>query len=70
MRKKTITLHIQELPEGVYLATSEDIPGLVVQEKTIDQTLTSSCEVAQQILEVQAEQDQNNHAAQQTLIVS
>ncbi|HEY9895393.1 MAG TPA: DUF1902 domain-containing protein, partial [Candidatus Sericytochromatia bacterium] len=25
------TLHIEKLPEGLYLATSDDIPGLVAQ---------------------------------------
>ena len=28
------TLHIEKLPEGVYLATSEDIPGLVAQGRS------------------------------------
>lgn len=32
-------LHIEKLPEGVYLATSEDIPGLVTQGRTITETL-------------------------------
>ena len=25
-------LHIEKLPEGLYLATSEDIPGLIAQK--------------------------------------
>jgi predicted RNase H-like HicB family nuclease len=28
-----VNLHIEKLPEGVYLATSEDIPGLVAQQQ-------------------------------------
>lgn len=26
-----VNIHIEKLPEGVYLATSDDIPGLVVR---------------------------------------
>ncbi len=52
--KKAITLNIEKLPEGVFLATSTDIPGLVVQEKTITETLDSAREVAQAMIELQA----------------
>jgi hypothetical protein len=33
--EKIANLHIERLPKGVYLATSEDIPCLVVQGCTI-----------------------------------
>ena len=36
--KKIINLHIEKLPGGYYLATTEDIQGLVVQGKTITKT--------------------------------
>ena len=29
-----IGIHVEELPEGLYLATSEDLPGLVAQGRT------------------------------------
>ena len=29
--ERIVNLHIERLPEGVYLATSDDIPGLVAQ---------------------------------------
>lgn len=32
------SLHIEKLPEGVYPATSDDIPGLVAQGRTIAET--------------------------------
>ncbi len=35
----TIQIHIEKLPEGVYLATSDDIQGLVAQGRTITETL-------------------------------
>ena len=29
--ERIVNLHIEKLPEGVYLASSDDIPGLVAQ---------------------------------------
>ncbi len=48
-------LHIEKLPEGVYLATSEDIPGLVAQGRTITETLEIARDVAKKLLEAQSE---------------
>jgi predicted RNase H-like HicB family nuclease len=48
-------LHIEKLPEGVYLATSEDIPGLVVQGRSINETLEIARDVAKKLLETQTE---------------
>jgi predicted RNase H-like HicB family nuclease len=48
-------LHIERLPEGVYLATSEDIPGLVAQGRTVTETLEIARDVARRLLEAQAE---------------
>jgi len=50
-------LHIEKLPEGVYLATSEDISGLVVQgrTRTITETLEIARDVARKLLEAKAE---------------
>jgi len=48
-------LHIEKLPEGVYLATSEDIPGLAAQGRTITETLEIARDVAKKLLEAQAE---------------
>lgn len=44
-------LHVEKLPEGVYLATSEDIPGLVAQGRTITETLEIARDVAKKLLE-------------------
>jgi len=46
-----ITLHIEKLPEGVYLATSDDVQGLVAQGRTIQETLEIARDVAKKILE-------------------
>jgi hypothetical protein len=37
--EKIVNLHIEKLPEGIYLATSDDVPGLVAQGRTITETL-------------------------------
>lgn len=41
-----INVHIEKLPEGVYLATSEDVQGLVAQGRTIVETLEIARDVA------------------------
>lgn len=48
-------LHIERLPEGVYLATSDDIPGLVAQGRTLAETLEIARDVARKLLEAQAQ---------------
>ena len=48
-------LHIEKLPEGVYLATTGDIPGLVAQGRTMIETLEIARDVAKKLLESQAE---------------
>ncbi len=55
--EKIATLHIEKLPEGVYLATSDDIPGLVAQGRTITETLEIARDVAKKLLEAQNERD-------------
>ena len=44
-------LHIEKLPEGVYLATCEDLPGLVAQGRTIQETLEIARDVGKKLLE-------------------
>ena len=46
-----ITIHIEKLPEGLYLATSDTIQGLVAQGKTIVETLEIARDVAKILLE-------------------
>lgn len=50
------TLHIEKLPEGLYLATSDDIPGLVAQGRTIAETLEIARDIAKKLLEARQEQ--------------
>lgn len=53
--EKIVTLHIEKLPEGVFLATSDDIPGLVAQGRTVTETLEIARDVAKKLLEAQSE---------------
>ena len=52
-----IKLTIQKLPEGLYLATSEDLPGLVVQETTVENAVKTAKVVAQLLIEARRERD-------------
>jgi len=49
-----IQLHIEKLPEGVYLATSSDVQGLVAQGRTIQETIEIARDVAKKLIESQA----------------
>lgn len=51
-------IHIEKLPEGVYLATSQDIPGLVAQGRTITETLEIARDVAKKLIEAKTERHQ------------
>ncbi|MGH8591898.1 MAG: type II toxin-antitoxin system HicB family antitoxin [Gammaproteobacteria bacterium] len=53
--EEIVRLHIEKLPEGVYLATSDEVPGLVAQGRTITETLEIARDVAKKLLEAQAE---------------
>ena len=54
--EKIINIHVEKLPEGVYLATSDDIQGLVAQGRTIWETLEIARDVARKLLEAQGEE--------------
>lgn len=55
--EQIVNLHIEKLPEGVYLATSDDICGLVAQGRTITETLEIARDVAKKLLEAQADRN-------------
>lgn len=52
--ERVLDLHIEKLPEGVYLATSERIQGLVAQGRTISETLEIARDVAKKLIEARA----------------
>ena len=53
--ERVINLHIEKLPEGVYLGTSDELPGLVAQGRTIAETLEIARDVARKLIEARAE---------------
>ena len=53
--EKIINIHIEKLPEGVYLATSDEVQGLVAQGRTVNETLEIARDVAKKLLETQNE---------------
>jgi predicted RNase H-like HicB family nuclease len=62
--EQIINIHIEKLPEGVYLATSDDISGLIAQGRTITETLEIACDIANKFLEAEAEHHLNTEKAQ------
>jgi len=50
-----VKIHIEKLPEGVYLATSDDIQGLVAQGRTIIETLEIARDVVRKLIEAQSD---------------
>lgn len=48
-----IRLHIEKLPEGVYLATSDDVQGLIAQGRTLQETVEIARDVAKKLIESQ-----------------
>lgn len=51
--ERIVNLHIQKLPEGVYLATSDSIQGLIAQGRTITETIEIARDIAKKLLEAQ-----------------
>ncbi|MDE3095155.1 MAG: type II toxin-antitoxin system HicB family antitoxin [Chloroflexota bacterium] len=51
MNEILISLHIEPLDEGGYLATSDDVPGLLAQGRTMAETLEIAQDVARKLIE-------------------
>jgi len=49
--EKVVNIHIEKLPEGFYLATSDTIQGLVAQGRTISETLEIARDVVKKLIE-------------------
>jgi predicted RNase H-like HicB family nuclease len=54
--ERMLNLHIEKLPEGFYLATSDSIQGLVAQGRTIAETIEIARDIAKKLIESQEEQ--------------
>jgi predicted RNase H-like HicB family nuclease len=53
--EQIVKIHIEKLPEGLYLATSDEVQGLIAQGRTITETLEIARDVAKKLLEAQSE---------------
>ncbi len=51
MNEIIFSVHLEKLPEGYYLATSNDLPGLVAQGRTINETLEIARDVARKLID-------------------
>jgi len=52
-----IHIQVEELPEGVFLATSNELPGLVAQGRTVAEALDIARDVAREIIEARKQRD-------------
>jgi predicted RNase H-like HicB family nuclease len=52
-----IHVRVEELPEGVYLATSDELPGLVAQGRTVAEALDIARDVARKLVEARRERE-------------
>ncbi|HEX3552604.1 MAG TPA: type II toxin-antitoxin system HicB family antitoxin [Thermoanaerobaculia bacterium] len=50
-----VMLEIEQLPEGPYLGTSPDLPGLVVQADSVQEVLRLAPDVAHDLITVMVE---------------
>ncbi|MBN1904377.1 MAG: DUF1902 domain-containing protein [Deltaproteobacteria bacterium] len=53
--EQIINIHVEKLPEGVFLATSDDVPGLVAQGRTATEAIEIARDVARKLMEARAE---------------
>jgi predicted RNase H-like HicB family nuclease len=53
--ERIINIHVEKLPEGVYLATSKEVQGLVAQGRTVTEALEIARDVARKLIEARSE---------------
>ncbi len=52
-----LQIQVEELPEGLFLATSDELPGLVAQGRTVAETLEIARDVARRLVEARRERE-------------
>lgn len=71
MRKDIrITLDIERLPEGYYLATSREVQGLVAQAKTFEKTVEIAEDVARKLLQAQKRKTRTQERIMYPMMIS
>ena len=53
---KIVNIKIEKLPEGYYLATSENIQGLVAQGRTVAETIEIARDVAKKLMKAKEQE--------------
>lgn len=51
MKEILLSIHIEQLAEGGFLATSDDLPGLIAQGRTMAETIEIAQDVARKLVE-------------------
>ena len=51
MREVIVSLQLEELEDGGYVATSNEVPGLVAQGRTVAETVEIAQDVARKLVE-------------------
>ena len=57
MNEALVRIQIDELPEDAFLATSEDLPDLLAQGRTVGETIEIAQDVARKLVESYLEHD-------------
>ena len=52
-----IRIQVEELPEGLYLAMSDELPGLVAHGRTVAEALDIARDVARKLIEARRERE-------------
>ena len=52
-----IQIQVEELPEGAFLATSDQLPGLVAQGRTVSEALEIARDVARKLIDARRERE-------------
>ena len=52
-----IRIHVEQLAEGLFLATSDELPGLVAQGRTVAEALDIARDVARKLIEARRERE-------------
>jgi predicted RNase H-like HicB family nuclease len=52
-----LRIRVEQLPEGLFLATSDELAGLVAQGRTVAEALEIARDVARKLIEARRERD-------------
>ena len=52
-----LRVQVEELPEGLFLATSDELAGLVAQGRTVAEALDIARDVARKLIEARRDRD-------------